>query len=62
MTLLPSARRGSVRRDLCAATAAALLVTAAVLVGRYVYTYDDLIVGWPPLLGRWGPHLGPGTP
>nr|WP_206210433.1 hypothetical protein [Streptomyces sp. SID10362] len=45
-----------------AAAAAALLVTAAVLVGRYVYTYDDLIVGWPPLLGRWGPHLGPGTP
>ncbi|WKX23450.1 hypothetical protein [Streptomyces sp. HUAS CX7] len=37
-------------------------MTAAVLVGRYVYTYDDLIVGWPPLLGRWGPHLGPGTP
>lgn len=62
MTHLPSARRRSVRRDLGAATAAALLVTAAVLVGRYVYTYDDLIVGWPPLLGRWGPHLGPGTP
>ncbi|QUW92552.1 hypothetical protein KE639_03790 [Streptomyces sp. V17-9] len=62
MTHLPSARRSSVRRDLGAAAAAALLVTAAVLVGRYVYTYDDLIVGWPPLLGRWGPHLGPGTP
>lgn len=62
MTHLPSARRSSVRRDLGAAAAAALLVTAAVLVGRYVYTYDDLIVGWPPLLGRWGPHLGPSTP
>lgn len=62
VTHLPSARRSSVRRDLGAAAAAALLVTAAVLVGRYVYTYDDLIVGWPPLLGRWGPHLGPGTP
>ncbi len=62
MTHLPSARRRSVRRDLGAATAAALLVTAAVLVGRYVYTYDELIVGWPPLLGRWGPHPGPGTP
>ncbi|MEU7209489.1 hypothetical protein AB0B06_13860 [Streptomyces sp. NPDC044989] len=37
-------------------------MTAAVLVGRHVYTYDDLIVGWPPLLGRWGPHLGPSTP
>ncbi|MEU9072009.1 hypothetical protein AB0E06_31630 [Streptomyces sp. NPDC048109] len=67
MTLLDSVRRDSARResvrpDLGAAAAAALLVTAAVLVGRYVYTYDDLIVGWPPLLGRWGPHLGPGTP
>ncbi|MFC8998507.1 hypothetical protein ACFT7U_22725 [Streptomyces rochei] len=51
-----------VPRDLYAAAAAVLFVTAAVLVGRYVYTYDDLIVGWPPLLGRWDPHLGPGTP
>ncbi|AXL93320.1 hypothetical protein C4J65_15585 [Streptomyces sp. CB09001] len=55
-------RPHSVSRDLYAAAAAVLLVTAAVLVGRYVYTYDDLIVGWPPLLGRWDPHLGPGTP
>ncbi|MFE2330860.1 hypothetical protein [Streptomyces coelicoflavus] len=51
-----------VPRDLYAVVPAVLLVTAAVLVGRYVYTYDDLIVGWPPLLGRWDPHLGPGTP
>ncbi|MFA3877376.1 hypothetical protein ABS735_27465 [Streptomyces sp. MMCC 100] len=51
-----------VPRDLYAVAAAVLLVTAAVLVGRYRYTYDDLIVGWPPLLGRWDPHLGPGTP
>ncbi|MFJ6075608.1 hypothetical protein ACIQFU_33055 [Streptomyces sp. NPDC093065] len=51
-----------VPRDLYAVAAAVLLVTAAVLVGRYVFTYDDLIVGWPPLLGRWDPHLGPGTP
>ncbi|WP_374227341.1 hypothetical protein [Streptomyces sp. AC512_CC834] len=50
------------RRDLYAAAVAALLVVAAVLVGRTVFTYDDLIVGWPPLLGRWDPHLGPGTP
>ncbi|CAL9521038.1 hypothetical protein [Streptomyces sp. enrichment culture] len=51
-----------VPRDRYPVAAAVLLVTAAVLVGRYVYTYDDLIVGWPPLLGRWDPHLGPGTP
>ncbi|MFG3247728.1 hypothetical protein [Streptomyces sp. NPDC048187] len=55
-------RLRSAPRDLYAAVAAALLVAAAVLVGRYVYTYDDLIVGWPPLLGRWDPHVGPGTP
>ncbi|MEU7402773.1 MULTISPECIES: hypothetical protein [Streptomyces] len=51
-----------VPRDLCAAAAAVLLVVAAIVVGRTVYTYDDLIVGWPPLLGRWDPHPGPGTP
>jgi methylthioxylose transferase len=50
------------RRDLYAAAAAVLLVTAAVLVGRTVFDYEDLVVGWPPLLGRWDPHLGPGTP
>ncbi|MFD0250247.1 hypothetical protein ACFVGX_04970 [Streptomyces sp. NPDC127113] len=55
-------RLRSVPRDLYAAAAAVLLVAAAILVGRHVYTYDDLIVGWPPLLGRWDPHLGPGTP
>ncbi|MGX1029271.1 hypothetical protein RKD37_004597 [Streptomyces ambofaciens] len=59
---MTSTRPRPVPRDLYAAAAAVLLVTAAVLVGRYVYTYDDLIVGWPPLLGRWDPHLGPGTP
>ncbi|MFD9024844.1 hypothetical protein [Streptomyces parvulus] len=55
-------RLRSVPRDLYAAAAAVLLVAAAILVGRNVYTFDDLIVGWPPLLGRWDPHLGPGTP
>ncbi|WND36280.1 hypothetical protein RI578_19190 [Streptomyces sp. BB1-1-1] len=55
-------RLRSLPRDLYAVAAAVLLVAAAVLVGRNVYTYDTLIVGWPPLLGRWGPHLGPGTP
>ncbi|WP_037675079.1 glycosyltransferase family 39 protein [Streptomyces griseus] len=51
------------RHDLYAVTAAALLVTAAVLIGRHLqFTYGTLYVGWPPLLGRWGPHVGPGTP
>lgn len=61
-TLRPGRSRG-LRRDLYAAGAAALLVTAAVLIGRHIQdTHHTLRVGWPPLLGTWGPHLGPGTP
>ncbi len=50
-------------RDLYAAGAAVLLVTAAVLVGRHIQgTSRTLFVDWPPLLASWEPHLGPGTP
>ncbi|MEU9443851.1 hypothetical protein AB0D42_23690 [Streptomyces sp. NPDC048304] len=53
----------SLRRDLYAACAAALLVTAAVLVGRHIQdTRHTLFVHWPPLFADWDPHLGPGTP
>ncbi|MFI2200174.1 hypothetical protein ACH47Z_05205 [Streptomyces sp. NPDC020192] len=51
------------RRDLYAVLAAALLVTAAVLVGRHIQdTRHTLFVHWPPLFADWDPHLGPGTP
>ncbi len=51
------------RRDLYAAAAAALLVTAAVLAGRHVQAvHRTLFVHWPPLFADWDPHLGPGTP
>ncbi|MFD8912044.1 hypothetical protein [Streptomyces sp. NPDC059575] len=51
------------RRDLVAATAAVLLVTAAVLVGRHLQdTRHTLFVRWPPLFATWDPHVGPGTP
>ncbi|MFE0383253.1 hypothetical protein ACFW1F_04070 [Streptomyces bungoensis] len=51
------------RRDLYAAGAAVLLVTAAVLVGRHIQdTRRTLFVHWPPLLAEWDPHVGPGTP
>ncbi|SDP82038.1 hypothetical protein SAMN04487981_1466 [Streptomyces sp. cf386] len=50
-------------RDLYAALAAALLVTAAVLVGRHIqHSHHTLFVNWPPLLATWAPHVGPGTP
>ncbi|MFE1442768.1 hypothetical protein [Streptomyces sp. NPDC058739] len=53
----------SLRRDLYAVLAAALLVTVAVLVGRHIqHTRHTLFVDWPPLLASWEPHLGPGTP
>ncbi|MFI8531325.1 hypothetical protein ACIGMX_13865 [Streptomyces aquilus] len=60
MTRSPSR---ALRRDLYAAGAAALLVTAAVLVGRHIQdTRHTLFVSWPPLFANWDPHLGPGTP
>lgn len=50
-------------RDLYAALAAALLVTAAVLVGRHIqHSRHTLFVKWPPILATWDPHVGPGTP
>ncbi|CAM5259760.1 MULTISPECIES: hypothetical protein [Streptomyces] len=56
-------RYAGLRADLCAASAAALLVLVAVLVGRHIQdTRRTLFVHWPPLLADWDPHLGPGTP
>ncbi|MGW3206118.1 hypothetical protein [Streptomyces sp. NPDC001135] len=53
----------SLRRDLYAVGAAALLVTAAVLIGRHIQdTRHTLFVHWPPVFAEWDPHLGPGTP
>ncbi|WP_078851858.1 hypothetical protein [Streptomyces sp. NRRL B-3229] len=65
-TPLPTARPApsrAPRRDLYAAGAAVLLVTAAVLAGRHIQgSRHTLFVNWPPLLASWDPHLGPGTP
>ncbi|MER6467304.1 hypothetical protein [Streptomyces collinus] len=53
----------SPRRDLYAVGAAALLVVVAALVGRHIQdTRHVLYVHWPPLLARWDPHVGPGSP
>ncbi|WP_329577116.1 hypothetical protein [Streptomyces sp. NBC_01361] len=51
------------RRDLISAAAAVALVTAAVLVGRYIQDHNGTLhVNWAPLYAHWEPHVGPGTP
>ncbi|XMA40386.1 hypothetical protein O1157_27915 [Streptomyces albogriseolus] len=46
-----------------AVAAAAALVLVAALVGTRIQNrYGTLRVGWPPLVGNWMPHVGPGTP
>ncbi|MFG3137315.1 hypothetical protein ACGFZA_14035 [Streptomyces sp. NPDC048211] len=50
------------RRDLAAAGAGVVLVTAAAVIGRAIENADHtLYVHWPPLLASWYPHIGPGT-
>ena len=42
--------------------AAALLVTAASVIGfALTEAGADVLVGWPPVLAEWFPHIGPGT-
>ncbi|WP_406388457.1 hypothetical protein [Streptomyces sp. NBC_00887] len=58
----PTAQRSGHRRDLVAAGAGIMLVTAAVLVGHAIENADHtLYVRWAPLLATWYPHVGPGT-
>ncbi|MFI8201499.1 hypothetical protein [Streptomyces sp. NPDC085937] len=46
-----------------AVVAAAALVLVAALVGTHIQNrYGTLRVSWPPLVGTWMPHVGPGTP
>ncbi|MFJ2262979.1 hypothetical protein ACIOKD_32525 [Streptomyces sp. NPDC087844] len=55
--------RGQTLRDLVAASAAVLLVLAAVLIGHHIEETDHtLFANWPPLWAAWDPHVGPGTP
>lgn len=52
------------RADLVAVGVAALLVWAAIEVGIYLNENGFREKVWaaaPPLMGRWDPHLGPGT-
>ncbi|MFJ8934807.1 hypothetical protein ACIRL0_03700 [Streptomyces sp. NPDC102365] len=62
-TPLRDSRRTPARLDLAVASAAVLLVVAAVLIGRHIEETDHtLFADWPPLWARWEPHVGPGTP
>ncbi|GGX24022.1 membrane protein [Streptomyces malachitofuscus] len=55
--------RGGLGRDLTAVGAAALLVLAAAVIGTHIQNrHGTLRVAWPPLVGDWMPHTGPGTP
>lgn len=50
------------RGDLIAVVVAALLVTAAAVIGWAAIDRGvDILVGWPPVLASWMPHVGPGT-
>jgi methylthioxylose transferase len=61
----PILRRPTLRRapDAVAVAVAVLLVVAAALVGRALLAAGtNLLLGFPPLLAVWLPHVGPGTP
>ncbi|GLZ49544.1 hypothetical protein Acsp06_57290 [Actinomycetospora sp. NBRC 106375] len=58
----PTRRPLRLRGDLLAVLAAALLVTASSVVGWMLIDAGvPVLVGWPPLLAAWLPHVGPGT-
>ncbi|MFJ1644903.1 hypothetical protein [Streptomyces sp. NPDC088258] len=51
------------RLDLITAAGGALLFAVAAVAGTAIeHTTGSLRAPWPPLLARWMPHLGPGTP
>lgn len=58
----PPSRRALVG-DLAAVATGALLVLLASLEGwRLIRAGQDIILGFPPVLATWMPHVGPGTP
>ncbi|MGP4114064.1 hypothetical protein ACTWP5_24540 [Streptomyces sp. 4N509B] len=55
--------RGGHRAERVAVTVAVAGLVAAAVAGVTVYDrWDDLWLGFPPILARWDPHVGPGTP
>lgn len=59
----PTPTRRGTRADLLAVAAGAALVVAAAAAGRALLADGvGILLPWPPLLARWLPHAGPGTP
>ena len=55
--------RGGSAGDVMAVGAGVLLVVVAAVVGRMLLADGvELLLPFPPLLGQWLPHVGPGTP
>jgi hypothetical protein len=51
------------RRDLAAAAACVLLFAVIAVVGTRIENDSGILFAhWPPLIGQWDPHVGPGTP
>lgn len=58
----PPSRRALIG-DLAAVGLGALLVLLASLEGwRLIRAGQDIVLGFPPVLAAWMPHVGPGTP
>lgn len=58
----PPSRR-ALLGDLLAVAAGAVLVALSSLAGwKLIDAGQDIILGFPPLLATWMPHVGPGTP
>ncbi|WP_300014574.1 hypothetical protein [Pseudonocardia sp.] len=62
-TIIPTGLRRETRFDLLAVAGVAALVVAAAVVGEHLKAGGtDIVLGFPPLLATWEPHVGPGTP
>lgn len=59
----PPNRRRPATADLVAASAGLLLLLGCAWWGRRLNAAGvELLLPWPPIIGFWHPHLGPGTP
>lgn len=58
----PAASARDLRSDLAAVLGVALLVALAAVEGRRLLAAGvQILLGFPPLLAEWLPHIGPGT-